>query len=132
MTTYLYNNLLTVGADRMAEIDPSGVILTVIAVTVVFTALTILFGLYSLSGAIFSGKFKKKAKAKDEIAAAIAMALDAYQGSNEDEVQVAIATALHLYLSQSVHDIEPGIITIKSSQSDWNNKSRNFRKYERV
>lgn len=122
----------------MTEVDPSGLILTVISISVVFFALIILYGLYSLSGAANSGKIKikktvKKSKGgEDEIAAAIALALSKYQGA-EDEVQVAIATALHLYLSEANHDIEPGIITIKSNpNSDWNNKQRNFRKYVRL
>lgn len=119
------------GAMRMKEIDPHGFTLSLVAVMVVFSALLILFLLYSLSGGIFTGKFKRKpkagSKADGETAAAIAMALDLY--GNEDEVPAAIAAALHLYLSESVHDAEPGFITIRRDlPSTWNDKSHLFRK----
>lgn len=115
------------GSMRMQEIDPHGWTLSVIAVSVVFSALLILFLLYSLSGGIFTGKFKRSPKAARrtpdaETAAAIAMALDL--DSADDDVPAAIATALHLYLGESVHDIEPGFITIRRRQATgWTNKA---------
>ena len=54
MTTFLYNILLTAGGDRMMETDPHGWTLTLISVTVVFSALIVLYFVYSLSGSIFS------------------------------------------------------------------------------
>lgn len=122
------------GAMRMKEIDPHGWTLSLVAVTVVFSALVILFLIYTLSGNIFTGKFKRKPRPKakagapdEETAAAIALALAEY-GSSGAEV-AAIAAALHLYLSESVHDTEPGVITIKRDiPSDWGNKSLLFRK----
>lgn len=133
MTTFLYS-LLTAGADRMAEVDPHGWTLTLISICVVFCALVILFCIYTLSGKIFSGqiKFGKKesvSKTKDDanaVAVAIALALDAETGC--DDTAAAIAMALHLYLDDGVHDIEPGIITIRHKASGWDNKERNFRK----
>lgn len=129
MITYLYSLLITPGAEKMQQVDPHGLTLTLIGVSMVFLCLVILYGLYSLSGAIFSGKFKREREPKTEeqaaIAAAIALALDAENGS---ENEVAIATALHLYLSDTVHDLEPGFITIRRNGSDWNNKKLNFRK----
>ena len=112
------------------SVDPWA--LTLISVSVVFSALIILFILYSFSGAIFTGKFKrapkpKKGNADAETAAAIAMALESYL--SDDGAPAAIALALHLYMSESVHDVEPGFITIKPSPaSGWNNKSLTFRK----
>ena len=61
MTTFLYNILLTAGGDRMMETDPHGWTLTLISVTVVFTALIVLYFIYSFSGGLFSGKFKRAA-----------------------------------------------------------------------
>ena len=122
------------GSMRMKEIDPHGWTLSIIAVSVVFSALVILFLIYSLSGGIFTGKFKRKdrpaKKTKgvpdDQTAAAIALALAQY-GSSDAET-AAIAAALHLYLSESIHDTEPGIITIRRDiPSDWGNKSFLFR-----
>ena len=109
------------------NVDPWA--LTIISVSVVFSALIILFILYSISGAIFTGKFKRAPKKADaETAAAIAMALDRYTSEEGDE-PAAIALALHLYLSAGVHDIEPGFITIRRAEdSQWRNKSLTFRK----
>ena len=137
MTTFLYSLLpLTAGGDRMAQIDPHGWTLTLVSVSVVFSALIILYFIYNLSGNIFSGKFKRKPKAPKaargavdgEVAAAIALALEAEAGS---ETEAAIATALHLYLSDAVHDPEPGFITLRRNPSPWDNKQLNFRKSPR-
>ncbi|MBO4476090.1 MAG: OadG family protein [Bacteroidales bacterium] len=117
------------GSARMQEIDPHGWTLSIVAVAVVFGALVILFLLYSLSGAIFTGRFKRGGKrTPDEpTAAAIALALHEYTSSGDEAA--AIAAALHLYLSESVHDIEPGIITIRRDiPSSWGDKSLNLRK----
>lgn len=148
MTTSLCNIVLTAGADRMATTDPHGWTLTIISVGVVFIALIILYGLYSLSGRIFSGELKADAKkaaragkrltravipgtdreSPDEVAAAVALALDMEQ---DGDTYAAIATAVHLYLSDSVHDIEPGIVTITRKDTAWNSKELTFRKLPR-
>lgn len=132
MTTFLFS-LLTAGSDRMAQTDPHGWTLTLISVAVVFLALVILYFIYSFSGAIFSGKisFKGKPKAPKgsadaEVAAAIALALQA-EYSSDDEI--AAVTALCLYLGESIHDVESGVITIKHNPaSAWNGAQLNFRK----
>ena len=129
MTTFLFS-LLTAGGARMAQTDPHGWTLTLISVSVVFAALTILYFVYSFSGKIFSGELKaaaKKAKRvipgsdreSAEVAAAIALALDMEQ---DGDTYAAIATAVHLYLNDTVHDVEPGIVTIVRKDSAWNNK----------
>ena len=135
MTTFLYSLplLLTAGGDRMAQIDPHGWTLTLVSVSVVFSALIILYFIYNFSGNVFSGKYKRKPKAPKaakgavdgEVAAAIALALEAEAGG---ETEAAIATALHLYLSDAVHDLEPGFITLRRTPSAWDNKQLNFRK----
>ena len=134
MTTFLYSLplLLTAGGDRMAQIEPHGWILTLVSVTVVFSALIILYFIYNFSGNIFSGKYKQpkapkaaKGAVDGEVAAAIALALEAEAGG---ETEAAIATALHLYLSDAVHDLEPGFITLRRTPSPWDNKQLNFRK----
>ena len=104
----------------MLEKDPHGAIITLVSVTVVFTALVILYFAYTLIGKISSGQFKlperkRKSKASKgspdaEIAAAIAMALD--QEMNGEDY-AAIGLALHQYLNDTVHDMESYIITIK-------------------
>lgn len=136
----LQTSPLTEGAKRMAATDPHGWTLSLIAVTVVFSALVILFFAFTLVGKISmrleagssrpkAPKAAKKAKgaAPDaEIAAAIALALEAENGG--DPVPVAIATALALYLGHGVHDSEPYTITIKRNPSAWDSPALRFRK----
>ena len=135
-------------AQHMARTDPHGFILSVVAVSVVFSALAILWFFFWL---LFDRPAKQKAKQKDqpvkekkkkaaplmaagnlpdeEVAAAIAMAFDMEQGG---DTFAAIAMALHLYLTESVHDNESFILTIQpSAVSGWNVKSQNFRKLPR-
>ena len=120
----------------MAATDPHGWTLTLISVSVVFMALIILYFVYSLSGGIFSGKFKsrkkpRKSRSKDQdlVAAAIALALDAELSGIDPQTQAAIALALHLSLNDSVHDVEPGFITIdRTSGPEWASRQLNFRK----
>ena len=120
----------------MAQIDPHGWTLTLISVSTVFAALIVLYFIYNFSGNAFSGKYKRKPKApkapkgaaSGEVAAAIALALQAEAGG---ETEAAIATALHLYLSDAVHDLEPGFITIRHTPSPWDDRQSNFRKTPR-
>ena len=46
----------------------------------------------------------------------------------EQETAAAIALALHLYLGTEVHDTESGIITIKPHASDWSCKALTMRR----
>ena len=119
----------------MAETDPHGWTLALIAVSTVFTALVILYFIYGTIGKVANSKVprvkrsRKKGSAPDaETAAAIAMALEAENGG---EVNAAIAIALHLYFNDSVHDVEPGIITFAPRVTQWNDKSLTFRKTPR-
>ena len=125
-------------AQRMAETDPHGFTLSIVSVSVVFSALAILWFLFWL---LFERPAKRKAAPQkprkkpaaaqpdEEVAAAIAAALD-MENSGDD--YAAIAAALHLHFSTSVHDIEPGFITIlREGKSAWNNKQLNFRKLPR-
>ena len=119
MIIFLFNLPLTAGGERMAQTDPNGWTLTLISVGVVFSALIILYFVYKFSGDIFSGKFKRAPKTVPEASSA----------SEDAAVQAAIAAALHLYFSQScAHDIETGILTIRRTAGNWNNKALNFRK----
>ena len=135
---YLNGHTITAKAESLWQTDPHGWTLTLIAVCTVFLGLIILFFIYTLSGNIFSGKYKKapkekkvkaavkaSGKADDNVAAAIAMALHMNGG---DEVYAAIATALHLHTSCNSHDGGPFVLTIKPGQSAWGNKLLNLRK----
>lgn len=130
------------GARRLAREDPHGYILTLVSVSVVFCALLILWWLFAAMfqsankkhRAALAGQDQKKAPApkgdvNGEIAAAIAMALGS---GSEDEVAAAIGMALDQWLSDTIHDTESFVVTIRrDGQSMWNNKALNFRNYQR-
>ena len=115
-------------AARMAEQDPNGWIMTLVAVCVVFLTLFMLQYCYRFVGWLStrdkkekSGVDSKKAggrkgsgrvgsDANDEVAAAIATALSM---ESSGEIQAAIGLALDRWFSESVHDKESYIITIK-------------------
>ena len=136
-------------AEAMKEKDPHGGILSLVAVTVVFSALAILWFLFWL---FFDRPAKKAAAAKDqpakpkkgkkaaladvpagtptdEIAAVIALAMDMGQGG---DVYAAIALAMDRYFSDAVHDNESFVLTIRPKEgSAWNDKKQIFRKIPR-
>lgn len=106
---------------EMLEKDPHGAIITLVSVSVVFTALVLLYYAYTFIGKIVNGEFKPKKKVRKapsgksgvataEEAAAIALALDQEMNG---ETYAAIGLALHQYLNDTVHDMESYIITIK-------------------
>lgn len=109
----------------MAAKDPHGAIITLVSVSMVFIALIVLFFAYTFIGNLSSGKWnlkkllparkapapaEKEGGMSDEVAVAIAMALDKEFGS---ETYAAIGMALHQYFNDTVHDLESYIITIK-------------------
>ena len=139
-------------AESMAEKDPHGGILSLVAVSVVFSALAILWFLFWL---FFDRPAKKKAAEKntpakpkkekkgkkaaaisaqagtpsDEIAAVIALAMDMEEGG---DVYAAIALAMDRYFSDAVHDAEPFVLTIRPKEgSAWNDKKQIFRHLHR-
>lgn len=124
-------------SQLMAEKDPHGWIMSLTSVSVVFLSLIILFICYKYIGVLMSGDFKlpkcrclkkKKTGAKEgmtpEIAAAIAMALEAEQGK---EAEAAIAMALHCYLNDTVHDNESYVLTMKPTFSNWADRQSTVR-----
>lgn len=120
---------ITKGAKMVMESDPHGWTLSLISVSVVFTALVILYGIYSLIGVIATKKLKRQGgKPEGEVAAAIALALSRECGEG-GETAAAIAMALEEELQSTVHDQESDVITITPRQAGgWNSPALNFRK----
>ncbi len=122
----------------MKEKDPHGWVLTLISVSVVFIALTILAFIFGWIGNANkkalsqkpSKPSKKNGNMSPEVAAAISMALSQEFGG---EVYAAIAMALDDCLGGGgVHDEESFVITIRPTQnSNWNDKTQNFRQSPR-
>ena len=134
---------MTAGAERVAQTDPHGFVVSLVSVFVVFFSLLILYGVYTLIGKMVQKaelkaagewiprRLRKKNAGKlpdAETAAAISMALRAELGNDTD---IAIATALALYLGQSVHDEESGVVSISRQYSPWSDKTLTFRKLPR-
>lgn len=113
-------------AARMTQQDPHGWIMTLVAVSVVFLTLFLLQYCYRFIGwastredvpkGVHSQKVARgkeaagKAGPETEVAAAIATALSL---ESSGEIPAAIGLALDRYFSESVHDNESYIITIK-------------------
>ncbi len=122
----------------MKEKDPHGWVLTLISVSVVFIALTILAFIFGWIGnanrkaaAPKPAKHSKKnGNMTPEVAAAISIALSREFGG---EVYAAIAMALDDCLGGGgVHDEESFVITIRpSGTGGWNNRIQNFRQSPR-
>lgn len=107
--------MLTAGADRMAQMDPHGWTLAAISIGVVFSALLLLYLIYSAIGKVMQESLKKRNP-------------EPVQEEDPDETMAAIALALHLYMNENFHDYESGIITIQNHDTGWGDKSRTFRR----
>lgn len=112
--------------QRLLLNDPSGIIMALTAMSVVFSALAILFIFFKLIGrsAISMGR-KRAKKAEEKQAKYNKPSISASTSEAESgEICAAIMMALHTYLEDE-HDIETTILTIqrvKRSYSPWSSK----------
>lgn len=126
-------------ADKFLEIDPVGVGMSVVAMTVVFFALALLYVFFKNMS-----RFMKIGINKQMIARTITKARLGRETGQEaqvtekdedfhvtGEVNAAIAMALYLY-SVELHDAESAILTINKvsrTYSPWSSKIYGLRKY---
>lgn len=114
-------------SEQMKETDPFGWIMAIMAMTVVFLSLVMLFLVFKGTGNIALRWSQKKA--------------DAYHKNKTKKVSLAetsgetfaaISMALHLYANEAeVHDIENTILTIEQvrrNYSPWSSKFHSMRK----
>ena len=104
-------------ADPFKSLDPTGFGMTIIAMIVVLSSLSVLYLCFKIIGKIAT---RKKNLAKNEKTA----------DSESDEVYVAIATALYLH-NQQQHDDESTVLTMRKvskNYSPWNSKIYGMRK----
>lgn len=132
-------------AQQMQETDPTGIVLTLTAVTVVFLALALLIAFFTLLGKLMqslssrpSGGLKpeytatstpQKPQSKDEeIALAISLALQTEALDPRSELVAAIALSLADY-AESQHDHESYRLTIRPRVTAWNHRGQAMRQY---
>lgn len=113
--------------ETFVEIDPFGLGMTIIAMSVVFMALAILYFIYKASGRFFirRGAAPKKSGSGESV-------LNEQHTEEEmsGEVNAAIAMAIHLYMSE-MHDYENTVLTIQKvsrNYSPWSSKIYTLRK----
>lgn len=111
--------------EQFVKYDPTGIGMAVIALSVVFCSLALLYVIFKNLGALFTRKAKKE-KVSGETAVNERKSDDV-----SGEVSAAIAMALHLYESE-FHDDENMVLTIKRisrAYSPWSSKIYTLRKY---
>jgi len=114
--------------EKFVKMDPSGIGMAVVAMSVVFTALILLYVVFKNTRRLYSLNLKKlfsRRKHGEEKQAE----LEEISG----EVNAAIAMALYLYKSE-LHDYEETVLTIKKvarTYSPWSSKIYGLRNYPR-
>ncbi len=116
-------------ADSFILIDPTGIGMTMIAMSVVFVALILLYLVFKYIGKLNTSHSKRKSLIKQgKIEEASKISEDA-----PGDVYAAIAIALHLYQTQ-LHDEENTVITMEKvarSYSPWSSKIYGLRQYNK-
>lgn len=109
----------TAKPNRMKEMDPYGWMMALLAMTVVFAALIILYFLFKQISRIYTRPTSRAEGTKAAAPAAVA----ATKPSSDDEVNAAIVAALEMWMeSNLLHDEESFVLTITPSRSAWNDK----------
>ncbi|NTW24376.1 MAG: lamin tail domain-containing protein [Lentimicrobium sp.] len=132
-TTPLANNytgeVISAG-EKFVEMDPYGVGMAVIAMSVVFAALILLYIVFKNTKRIYSIDFKKLLRRDSGKVAVIEKATEI---EISGEVNAAIAMAIHLYISE-LHDHEEAVLTIRKvsrTYSPWSSKIYGLRNQPR-
>lgn len=111
--------------EKFHKGDPNGLVITVIAMLIVFSALALLFLLFKLFGVVSNKADKKEEEVvapREEIPAP---AVQAQASSCDDEIA---AICMALYQHFNAHDEESGVLTFnRDSHTAWNSKSAMMR-----
>ena len=105
--------------EQFEKNDSHGVILTIMAMAIVFSALIVLSTCFFIFGTISKRMSDKKKKSKNRQQEQ-EQAPAEFDGDAEGEVVAAIAMALYEHLN--AHDEESNVLTFKRRHSDWNSK----------
>lgn len=131
------NNLTLDGDSKsttMGKTDPYGVIMAIVAMSVVFIALILLYVVFKKIGnrAVIKSHLKEAASKGDVASVASVKGKE----STSAEVFAAIAMAFHLYKEDNeIHDFENTILTIhkeSKSYSPWSSKIYTLRETPQV
>lgn len=124
-----FTGVVVTAGEKFGKMDPYGVGMAVIAMSVVFLALMLLYVVFKNTKKIYSINLKKLFSRR-EVAAEVA---EVSQEEISGEVNAAIAMALHLYISE-LHDHEEAVLTIKKvarTYSPWSSKIYGLRNHPR-
>ncbi|MDR2125638.1 MAG: lamin tail domain-containing protein [Prevotellaceae bacterium] len=127
ITPRLQNKLyeLESAAEKLGKRDPFGAVISVTAMTVVFSVLILLFLCFKQLAKFHIKTSRKKAAE----AQGIDIDLVEHAGEETGDIYAAIALALKLY-QDDIHDIEDMVITIEREDkiySPWNSKIQSLR-----
>jgi Na+-transporting methylmalonyl-CoA/oxaloacetate decarboxylase gamma subunit len=116
--------------EKFVEMDPFGIGMAVIAMSVVFSALILLYVVFKNTKRIYSINLKRLfcRECKKEPVQEVTPNMEI-----SGEVNAAIAMAIHLYVSD-LHDHEEAILTIKKvsrTYSPWSSKIYGLRNHPR-
>ena len=113
-------------AAEFAKLDPYGIGMTLVAMSVVFISLIILYLLFKNVARLFAYDIKRKT--------AVSTNTNEVEKPNKNqatlELGAAVAMAIHLY-QQELHDHEAALLTIKKinrNYSPWSSKIYGMRK----
>jgi len=114
--------------EKFVKMDPSGIGMAIVAMSVVFTALILLYIVFKNTRRFYSINLKKlfssKEHGEDE---------QFIEGDISGEVNAAIAMAIDLYKGE-LHDYEETVLTIKKvarTYSPWSSKIYGLRNFPR-
>jgi Na+-transporting methylmalonyl-CoA/oxaloacetate decarboxylase gamma subunit len=112
-------------AEEFARLDPSGIAMVIIAMTIVFTVLITLFLAFKYISKLYKINFRKYLQKSQPV-------IHASDQPNEisGETLAAIALALHLY-QKELQGMDDAVITIKNEAkkySPWSSKIYGLRK----
>ncbi len=116
-------------AEYFGSIDPRGFGLALVSMTVVFSALILLYLVFKTTARGFSREWKRKSLTKKGMLAEA----EALPAEASGEINAAIVMALHLHMSE-LHDHEQAVLTIKKisrTYSPWSSKIYGLRRSPR-
>jgi glutaconyl-CoA/methylmalonyl-CoA decarboxylase subunit delta len=124
-------------AHVFAQNDPYGAMMALLGMGIVFTALLLIYIIFSNTPMLFTAAFKDKVKAivspKRIHVHPVAVKVTPQKSDLTGEVNAAIAAAIHLYRSE-LHDYEDTVLTIKKvsrSYSPWSSKIYGIKQFKR-